>query len=194
MRVFISYSVKIKNSVMIFSYENSKHESRFFESYFIFYENLCYEKYFEEISSYVFFYIKVSVMKCHTAIFQAYFFATWIFFAFNFVQTSSISTRSRVNSFSSVTSDTAQSAIFANYSTPQRRYYPPSDIESEFEADLPAHDANSSVTSQASPATGEAKKLHKLLDVYKTKYDQLRNAYAEVEAEKEKIRVAKIFQ
>ena len=79
--------------------------------------------------------------------------------------------------------------LFGNYSTPQRKYYPPSDVESEF-------DASSSVTSdwsneQLSPKStnSEIKKLNKLLDIYKSKFNQLKNAYGEVESEKEKIKV-----
>jgi hypothetical protein len=91
-----------------------------------------------------------------------------------------------------VTSDTA-SAIFSSYSTPQRRYYPPSDIESELEAETSfinssGDNNNSANSSVAQSPSGEARKLNKLLDVYKTKYTQLKNAYDEVEAEKEKIK------
>jgi hypothetical protein len=90
---------------------------------------------------------------------------------------------------SSVTSDGTPSAIFSSYATPQRNYFPPSDIESEYEAEGPS-ELNASLTSQSSPPlTTESKKLHKLLDVYKVKYSQLKNAYDEVEGEKEKIKV-----
>lgn len=114
-----------------------------------------------------------------------------LFLLIRYFQTASNPARSRVNSMSSVTSESAQSAIFGSYSTPQRKYYPPSDVESEFEADYQSLDqANTSMSSQSvSPASNETKKLHKLLDVYKTKYNQLKNAYDEVEAEKEKIKV-----
>jgi hypothetical protein len=101
--------------------------------------------------------------------------------------------RSRKNSYSSVASDSAQSSfLFGNYATPQRKYYPPSDVESDL-------DASSSVTSdwsndQLSPGStnSEIKKLNKLLDIYKNKFSQLKNAYAEVESEKEKIKVSRI--
>ena len=93
---------------------------------------------------------------------------------------------------SSVTSDSAPSAIFSNYSTPQRNFYPPSDIESELENEQQTsfiENANMSTISTSSPpSTHEAKKLHKLLEVYKTKYTQLKNAYIEVETEKEKVK------
>ncbi len=100
--------------------------------------------------------------------------------------------RSRKNSYSSVASDSAQSSfLFGNYATPQRKYYPPSDVESDL-------DASSSVTSdwsndQLSPGStnSEIKKLNKLLDIYKNKFNQLKNAYAEVESEKEKIKVSR---
>jgi hypothetical protein len=95
---------------------------------------------------------------------------------------------------SSVTSDGAPSAIFTSYSTPQRKYYPPSDIDSENETDG-LSDINSSIASQSSPPlTTESKKLHKLLDVYKSKYNQLKNAYDEVEGEKEKIKVDHFYE
>jgi len=101
--------------------------------------------------------------------------------------------RSRKDSYSSVASDSVQSNfLFGNYSTPQRKYYPPSDVESDL-------DASSSVTSdwsneQISPSStnSEIKKLNKLLDIYKSKFNQLKNAYAEVETEKEKIKVRKL--
>ena len=92
-----------------------------------------------------------------------------------------------------MTSETP-SAIFSSYSTPQRRYYPPSDIESELEAETSF--INSSGENGSSPAAistsstnSETKKLNKLLSIYKNKYTQLKNAYDEVEAEKEKIKV-----
>jgi DNA repair exonuclease SbcCD ATPase subunit len=96
----------------------------------------------------------------------------------------STSGRSRVNSYSSVTSDTTTS-IFGNYSTPQRKYYPPSDIESEFEVDSFSEPNTSGASS---PTNNEIKKLNKLLDIYKNKFNQLKNAYTEVETEKEKIK------
>jgi hypothetical protein len=94
---------------------------------------------------------------------------------------------------SSVTSDGAPSAIFSSYSTPQRKYYPPSDVESEYETEVTqsSNEATTSfTTSPSSPhSNNETKKLHKLLEVYKVKYGQLKNAYDEVEGEKEKIKV-----
>jgi hypothetical protein len=78
--------------------------------------------------------------------------------------------------------------IFGNFSTPQRKYYPPSDIESEYETDSIANETSFNQASPV-PATNESKKLHKLLEVYKVKYNQLKDAYIEVDAEKEKIKV-----
>ena len=83
------------------------------------------------------------------------------------------------------------SIMFGNYSTPQRKYYPPSDIESDI--DLDADQSNSSSTTQSQP-NQEVKKLNKLLDIYKNKFNQLKDAYNEVENEKEKIKVNKIIQ
>jgi hypothetical protein len=100
-------------------------------------------------------------------------------------KTSSNPARSRVNSVTSVSSVT--SVIFSNYSTPQRKYYPPSDIESDFEVE--------SVSSETSPNqlspnnSNDIKKLNKLLDIYKNKFNQLKMAYDEAETEKEKIKV-----
>ncbi|CAF3444879.1 unnamed protein product, partial [Rotaria sp. Silwood2] len=51
---------------------------------------------------------------------------------------------------------------------------PPSDIESEHGGDESDHETNS--------------KMQKLLDVYKNKFAQLRNAYNEVEREKDHIK------
>lgn len=49
---------------------------------------------------------------------------------------------------------------------------------------------SSGESNMASPSNVE-KKLTKLLSVYKTKYGQLKNAYDEVEAEKEKVKVGR---
>ena len=86
--------------------------------------------------------------------------------------------RSRTNSFSSVASDSTQ-FLFANYSTPNRNYYPPSDLESELDE---------SVNLDSSP-NNDVKRLNKLVSVYKNKFNQLKEAYTEAEVEKEKIKV-----
>ena len=104
------------------------------------------------------------------------------------------SVRSRKNSFSSVASDSASTVLFGTYSTPQRKYYPPSDVESEFETSSTTSDWSSeqhlSNQSQSPPnSNSEIKKLNKLLEIYKNKFAQMKNAYAEVESEKEKIKV-----
>ena len=66
-------------------------------------------------------------------------------------------------------------------------------MESEIENDISfAELGNVSYSNTGSPpnanATNEIKKLNKLLDIYKNKFRQLKDAYAETEAEKEKIR------
>ena len=81
-----------------------------------------------------------------------------------------------------MTSD-SNSVIFGNYSAPQRKYYPPSDVESELEGDISLNDP------ATSPSSNEAKRLNKLVDIYKNKFNQLKEAYNETEAEKEKIKV-----
>ncbi|RNA12383.1 golgin subfamily A member 4 isoform X2 [Brachionus plicatilis] len=86
----------------------------------------------------------------------------------NTIETMSNSGRTRRDSHSSVASD-ATGFLFTNYTSPSRSYYPPSDIESEVESE-----------------SGD--RLNKLLDIYKNKYAQLKNAFAESEAEKEKIK------
>ena len=75
--------------------------------------------------------------------------------------------------------------LFGNYSSPNRAFNPPSDFESELEGD--------SVNFDSSPTTGnnEVKRLNKLLGIYKNKFAQLKDAYAESETEKEKIKVRK---
>lgn len=106
--------------------------------------------------------------------------------------------RSRTNSFSSVTSDSTIPSLFGNYTTPQRKYYPPSDVESEIE-DSSYLDSSINLESSSSSSTvtnnynNEAKKLNKLLDIYKNKFNQLKEAYSESEAEKEKIKVILII-
>ncbi len=82
-----------------------------------------------------------------------------------------------------MTSETTIPSLFDNYVSPQRQYYPPSDIESEMEE---------SYQEPASPGSSmnmDIKKLNKLLDIYKNKFSQLKEAYAESELEKEKIKV-----
>ena len=91
-----------------------------------------------------------------------------------------------MTSVSSVTSN-----IFGNYSTPQRKYYPPSDVESDFEFEALNESTASSSQVFQSPANNnnDIRKLNKLLDIYKNKFAQLKNAYDEAETEKEKIKV-----
>jgi len=91
--------------------------------------------------------------------------------------------RSRTNSHSSVASDSTQ-FLFGNYSSSSRTFYPPSDLESEFELDSVHSDSNS-----ASPTNNEIKKLNKLVDIYKNKFNQLKEAYKESENENERIKV-----
>ncbi len=97
--------------------------------------------------------------------------------------------RSRANSFSSSIGsvDSTIPNLFGNYQTPPRKHYPPSDIGDVSESDL---DDSYFTDLPVSPAqqSGEAKKLNKLLDIYKNKFAQLKEAYAESEAEKEKIK------
>ncbi|CAF0851109.1 unnamed protein product [Brachionus calyciflorus] len=93
------------------------------------------------------------------------------------LETVSNSARSRRDSHSSIASDTT-GYLFSNYSTPSRNYYPPSDVESEVESDL--NDSNQT--------NNESTRLNKLLEIYKQKFNQLKNAYNESEAEKEKIK------
>ncbi len=89
--------------------------------------------------------------------------------------------RSRTNSFSSMASDSTQ-YLFGNYSSPNRAYNPPSDFESEIE--------NESSNFDSSPTgNNEVKRLNKLLGIYKNKFAQLKDAYAESETEKERIKV-----
>ena len=106
------------------------------------------------------------------------------------------SVRSRKNSYSSVASDSATSiGLFGNYSTPQRKYYPPSDVESEIDTSSNAGDWQNDQQLHSPPShNSEIKKLNTLLDIYKKKYSQLKNAYGEVESEKEKIKVSTILK
>lgn len=80
------------------------------------------------------------------------------------------------------------SVIFSNYSTPQRKYYPPSDIESDIEVESLSNEASPSQTTPPHN-NNDVKKLNKLLDIYKNKFNQLKMAYDEAETEKEKIKV-----
>jgi hypothetical protein len=105
--------------------------------------------------------------------------------------TTSNASRSRADSFSSVTSDSIV-PIFGNYSSPARTFYPPSDIESDADYNETSFGGDNTIDSSARPSSnnsGEVTKLHKLLDIYKNKYKQLKSAYDESEAEKEKIKV-----
>ncbi|CAF3057511.1 unnamed protein product [Rotaria sp. Silwood2] len=63
------------------------------------------------------------------------------------------------------------------YVSPQRTHMPPSDIESEYGADESDHENNTKMI-----------KMQKLLSIYKNKFNQLKNAYDEVEREKEHIK------
>ena len=93
------------------------------------------------------------------------------------------SNRSRVNSISSVTSETVNS-VFSGYATPQRKHYPPSDIDSEIEA------CSSNESASMSPnANSNVEQLNRLLNIYKNKFTQLKSAYVESENEKEKLKV-----
>ncbi len=96
------------------------------------------------------------------------------------------SARSRTNSItSSVQSVTNTNSLFGNYSSPQRQYNPPSDVESEIDVD----DFTNNSQSSSPNSNADTKKLHTLLNIYKSKFNQLRDAYNEVENEKEKIKV-----
>jgi hypothetical protein len=96
--------------------------------------------------------------------------------------------RSRTNSFSSIASaDSTIPNLFGDYTTPTRRYYPPSDVESEFD-DSSLLDTSGGLTSSPGPTASDAKKLNKLLDIYKNKFSQLKHAYEESEADKERIK------
>lgn len=94
---------------------------------------------------------------------------------------SSIANRSRTNSFSSVASDST-TYLFNNYSSPNRNFYPPSDLESELN-----DNENSFVDSTSN--SDEARELRKKISVLKNKFTQLKRAYDEVDGEKEKIKV-----
>ncbi len=85
-----------------------------------------------------------------------------------------------------MTSESTIPNLFGNYTTPQRKYYPPSDIESELD-DSSFLDNGS--PNNPSPLNVEVKKLNKLVEIYKNKFNQLKEAYAESEAEKEKVKV-----
>ncbi|UJR10069.1 hypothetical protein I4U23_014291 [Adineta vaga] len=80
--------------------------------------------------------------------------------------------RSRIDSASSDISQTQLGNT--NYVSPSRQYVPPSDIESEYGADESDHETNT--------------KMQKLLNIYKNKFTQLKNAYSEVEREKENLK------
>lgn len=73
--------------------------------------------------------------------------------------------------------------MFSNYISPNRNFYPPSDLESE--------EIDNEFNSDTSPTSNETKQLRKLVSVYKNKFNQLKEAYTEVESEKEKIKVLK---
>ncbi|CAF4325226.1 unnamed protein product, partial [Adineta steineri] len=84
--------------------------------------------------------------------------------------------RSRLDSASS---DISQFSVghSPNYVSPPRTYRPPSDIESEYGGEESDHEGNTRLL-----------KLQKLLAVYKNKFNQLKNAYDEVEREKDHIK------
>ena len=109
-------------------------------------------------------------------------------------KTASNAARSRTNSMTSSVSSVT-STLFGNYSTPQRKHYPPSDVESEIDVDeftntnASSNSNSNNQSSQSPPASSDTKKLHTLLNIYKGKFNQMRDAYNEVESEKEKIKV-----
>ncbi|CAF1230556.1 unnamed protein product [Rotaria sordida] len=80
--------------------------------------------------------------------------------------------RFRLDSASSDISQTTTTN--SNYVSPTRSFIPPSDIESEHGGDESDHETNS--------------KMQKRLDIYKNKFIQLKNAYNEVEREKDRIK------
>ncbi|CAF3515661.1 unnamed protein product [Rotaria sp. Silwood1] len=80
--------------------------------------------------------------------------------------------RSRLDSAASDISQTT--TVNSHYVSPTRNFMPPSDIESEHGGDESDHETNN--------------KMQKLLDVYKNKFNQLRNAYNETEREKDHIK------
>ncbi|CAM4821607.1 unnamed protein product [Rotaria magnacalcarata] len=80
--------------------------------------------------------------------------------------------RSRLNSAASDISQTASANN--NYVSPARNFVLPSDIESEHGGDESDHETNS--------------KMQKLVNIYKTKFIQLKNAYDEVERERDNIK------
>ncbi|CAM4964666.1 unnamed protein product [Rotaria socialis] len=80
--------------------------------------------------------------------------------------------RSRLNSAASDISQTASANN--NYVSPARSFVPPSDIESEHGGDESDHETNS--------------KMQRLVNIYKTKFIQLKNAYDEVERERDNIK------
>lgn len=81
--------------------------------------------------------------------------------------------------------------MFGNYTTPPRKYYPPSDVGSDIE-DASFVDSPITLQNESPYSSGEVKKLNKLLDIYKNKFNQLKEAYSESEAEKEKIKVSEV--
>nr|ACI90345.1 golgi autoantigen golgin subfamily a4-like protein [Philodina roseola] len=65
-----------------------------------------------------------------------------------------------------------------SYVSPPRQYVPPSDVESEFGGDESDHESSTKML-----------KMQRILAVYKNKFNQLKNAYDEVEREKENIKI-----
>jgi hypothetical protein len=85
-----------------------------------------------------------------------------------------------------VASDSTQ-FLFGNYTTPNRTFNPPSDLESEFEVDNSVNSDSNSISPQTNNT--EIKRLNKLVDIYKNKFSQLKEAYKESESENERIKV-----
>ncbi|CAF0911667.1 unnamed protein product, partial [Didymodactylos carnosus] len=87
--------------------------------------------------------------------------------------------RSRLSSASSDVSQFSigHSSSASNYVSPQRRYMPPSDIESEHEEPTSDHESSEKMS-----------KRQKLLTMYKNKFKQFKDAYDEVERENEHVR------
>ncbi|CAF0909555.1 unnamed protein product [Adineta ricciae] len=80
--------------------------------------------------------------------------------------------RSRIDSASS---DISQTQIGnTSYVSPTRQFVPPSDVDSEYGADESDHETHT--------------KAQKLLNIYKNKFSQLKNAYNEVEREKDNLK------
>jgi hypothetical protein len=108
--------------------------------------------------------------------------------------------RSRLDSASS---DISQFSVGASgnssstYVSPARTHVPPSDIESEYGGDESDHESSTvghmhtyrTLSTLLHVRSKKMLKMSKLLAVYKNKFSQLKNAYDEVEREKDHIKV-----